>query len=634
MSGPERKIAAVLCMLFLTLVALGLSGSSFNLELQQSSGLIHAQQQTFAGTSRSIRSDEWLVFTPLAIAQFNHAPRFPIVNRNLGPDGQNMLVVGMPGVPVAHISALAKPAIWGFFVFNLRHALAWYWWLPVFGSLFAVWSVMGVLAPGRWGLNLATAGIFVSSAYVVAWSNWPAYTVLFPATAFWAFVGVLKSRSWIAALALGVVLGLSLAGFVFVLYPPWQVSVGYLFLFITAGVIARDRLWRDLDVSHAAALGVAVLIFGLLVAAWWSDAKEAIHVLQSTVYPGQRTTITGGDMTWWGLLRGYVNNFTLYYQGSTGSNQSELSSFVYLFPLAVFAVLVGSVRKIRPGWPEVALIVFCLLLLWFQFIGIPPRLAEWTLWGRVQPKRTDLALGLGSIMLCSLSMVSTSKPPSMKRIEAVIAAVAWTSLVLVILKRTPGNMLEQLPFSVWLLTLFPLFLLSYWLLSKDVRSFLLGSLFVTCSMALPFNPLIRAPKSVQPAEGVLTQAKMDGQRILVVGSQVEAMGLLSAGLAVANGVFYYPQPSLWKQLDPDSKSSLLTNRYQHLSYVAGKMDGEAYRIESPRPDIVHVLFDSAIFDFRLTTAQLVLAPVHVDLSENPTVRLVESGPRYNFYRVL
>lgn len=43
-----------------------------------------------------------------------------------------MLVVGMTGVPVAHISAVAKPATWGFFLFDLRQALAWYWWFPFF----------------------------------------------------------------------------------------------------------------------------------------------------------------------------------------------------------------------------------------------------------------------------------------------------------------------------------------------------------------------------------------------------------------------------------------------------------------------------------------------------------------------
>ena len=35
----------------------------------------------------------------------------------------------LTGVPVAHASALAKPATWGFFAFDLRRALAWAWCL-------------------------------------------------------------------------------------------------------------------------------------------------------------------------------------------------------------------------------------------------------------------------------------------------------------------------------------------------------------------------------------------------------------------------------------------------------------------------------------------------------------------------
>ena len=39
----------------------------------------------------------------MAISQVYHYPKSPIVNNNWGSDGHNMLVVGMTGVPVAHI---------------------------------------------------------------------------------------------------------------------------------------------------------------------------------------------------------------------------------------------------------------------------------------------------------------------------------------------------------------------------------------------------------------------------------------------------------------------------------------------------------------------------------------------------
>jgi hypothetical protein len=458
---------------------------------------------------------------------------------------------------------------------------------------------------------------------------------LFPATAFCAFIGILKSRSWAGASALGLALGLCLAGCVFILYPPWQVSVGYLFVFLTAGVMVRDRLWRDLGARHAAALGVAALISGLLVAAWWGDATDAIHAMQSTVYPGQRTTIPGGGVRSWEWLRGFANSFTLYYPGATGSNQSESSSFLYFFPPVIVAALAGAWRKALPTPPELALLVFCLIVLWFQFVGIPPRLAEWTLWGRVQPKRTDLALGLASVLLCSLSLTSGTMRAALTRTEAFIIAAGWSFAVVLVMRRTPPDVAGDVPLAMWLLPLPVLFLLTYWLLAKYTRYFLAGSLFATCSISLPFHPLIRAPKSVEPVGEVLMQAKQRHQHVVVLGSQIEAMGLLAAGVPVANGVFYYPQSSLWKRLDPEGKDVALTNRYQHLIYAAEKMDdGGSYKLESPHPDVVRVRFDPTAFNFRLTTAQLIVAPISVDLSANPSVKLLVSGARYTFYRVL
>lgn len=633
LATTKYSLATYLIVLFLGLVGFGVTGSSINLGLRQSAELVSANQHLLAGNDRPIRSDEWLVFTPLAIAQFNHKPSFPIINKNLGSDGQNMLVAGMAGVPVAHVSALVKPATWGFFMFDLRHALAWYWWFPIFGSLFAVWGTMGVLAPGRWGVGLATAGIFITSAYVVAWSNWPAYTVMFPALAFCVFSRLFKTSSWLGLFALGVALGLSVAGFVLVLYPPWQISVGYLFVCLTVAIVVRDRLWAAMNLPRVLALALSAGVCGLIIHAWWADANYAIAAMQSTVYPGQRTAISGGGMMWWESLRGFVNSYTLYYEGATGTNQSELSSFIYFFPAVILAACLRAFRKAFPSWPELALMAFCLWVLWFQFVGIPSWLAEWSLWGRVPPKRTDLALGLASILLCSLNLLPERKWSGLKRYEAAIIAGIWAGAVMLVAMRTPTTAIGTVNISMWVWLLLLVFFVAYCLLLKEVRAFLLASLFITCSISLPFNPLVRAPNHVEPVKGLLSNARQANQRVLVLGSQIEAMSLLAAGVPVANGVFYYPQRSLWKSLDPDGKSVSITNRYQHLLYIPQKLDGVSYRIESPSADVVRVVFDPALFDFRLTGAQRVLSPISFDLSQNDHLVLLHQGATFNLYSV-
>jgi hypothetical protein len=629
------RASAILILVFAVLVGRGLTGSSLGIGLEQQSGLVSADQERLLGVDRPIRSDEWVVFTPMAIAQYNHEPRFPIVNTNLGPDGQNMLVAGMAGVPVKHISQWAKPATWGFYIFDLRRALAWYWWLPVFGSLFAVWGVMGILAPGRWAVGLGTAATFVSSAYVAAWSNWPAYTVMFPALGFCMFMQIFRSISWPGLLTLGAGLGVSLAGFVFVLYPPWQVSVGYMFLFLTAGVALRDRLWQRLAWPRLVALAVAAVVAAYICWAWWSDARPAIEAMQATVYPGRRTAAPGGGMSAWETFRGFVNNHSLYYEFATLTNQSETSSFVLLFPVVIASVLVGLIHKRRPDWPEAALMLFCVVVLWFQYVGIGPTLAKWTLWGRVQPLRTDIAIGLASILLCGTAVASTRTAAGLRNWEALaISALAAVAALLVVL-RTPEGAIGLVPFSMSLLILPFIFLLSYWLIRKNATSFMLGSVFLAGSMSWPFNPLIRAPSEITPVSGILKEARENKQRVLVVGTQIEAMELFAAGVPVASGVFYYPQRSIWRALDPNGENESLTNRYQHMLYNSDSTGTVAnYKIETPFPDVVRVFINPERFDFSSVGAQIVLAPTGLDLSGNPSVELASRDPVRSFYRVI
>ncbi|MBX8492168.1 hypothetical protein K5D34_11170 [Pseudomonas cichorii] len=178
---PEHTLfSGCVLIVFMLFTALGLTGSSLDLGVRQSA-FIESDMTRVWGYEQPIRSDEWMVLTPMAIAQSQHVPRYPVVNSRLGLDGQNMLVTGMTGLPIAHVSSLAKPAIWGFFVFDLKRALAWYWWFPVFGCFLALAHVLHTLSPGRWRQSFLFSLLFVSAPYVVAWSFWPAYAVFFPA---------------------------------------------------------------------------------------------------------------------------------------------------------------------------------------------------------------------------------------------------------------------------------------------------------------------------------------------------------------------------------------------------------------------------------------------------------------------
>ena len=641
---PPVIFGFALFLSFWVLLGLGLTGTSFRLGLEQTP-FVQSDLTNVWGKDQSIRSDEWVVFTPLSIAQYNHHPKFPVVNTNLGEEGQNMLVVGMTGVPIAHISLIAKPATWGFFLFDLKRALSWYWYFPIFACLFALWGVVALLLPGQWRSSFLIALWFSVSPYVAAWSNWPAYAVFFPSLAFISAVAILRSHNKYLLLALGGILGVALAGFVLVLYPPWQVSLGYVFLALVVGIVVRDKLYRNFNKIRLASFGIAIIVAGLILWEWWSDAQLAIKVMMATVYPGQRISFPGGNVTLPLLLRGFTNLVTLYKVDGAYSNQSEIASFYYmLLPLALLFVF--RVYQKAIGAVEIALAVSISFILYFALVGIPVEIAQLSLWGRVPPNRADIALGLSNIILCGILLLSSPKLISNKipiKTLAFVVALIWAAVALNSISHLHMSILSGFSPGLLVGLFFVVVVAGYWLALGKFREFIYLNLALSVATIWPFNPINIAPHSVAAPSFIigLNEKKSDhiaSQRILVLEAVVPSMFLLASGFPVANGVFYYPQSSLWERLDKDHTKTNTYNRYQHLAFLGGVVENmDNYRIEPPGPvlDQVRVVLDLERFDFRKTGARFIAAPQHEEsaLMKNAVLTFMKNEQGWSWFQI-
>ena len=439
---PSLCLAFIL-VLFAGLVAGGMTGSSVG-ALYTEGALVSSDARTLAGLPRAIRSDEWGVITPMAIGQVSHHPQLPILNRNIGPEGQNMLIVGMSGVPVSHLSSIAKPATWGFHLFDLRRALAWYWWFPVFACWLAVWWMLCLLVPQRPMLGLLTSTLFLCSPYVAAWSYWPAYAVFFPAFSLCMLLLILKQPGRLANLVLGAALGVGLAGFVLLLYPPWQVSLGFLFLLLVGAHLWDRRRTLSIDLVLIASLLIAASVTLLILWQWWLDARDAVMAMLDTLYPGRRVSETGGGFSLAVLLRGFTNLTSMFAVDFGGGpmNQSEAASFHYLF----LPLLAALGFRGQAAWRDRIVQVLLLFIAWgllFIFKGIPLAVANLSLWGRVPSIRVELCLGLAYTLLCGRLLMLPVKISSMALRRAVWLGTAvsllWACIVVIAVSVFPES---------------------------------------------------------------------------------------------------------------------------------------------------------------------------------------------------
>lgn len=623
---------------FLVLVTIGVTGSSIGVFLSGNKNFPNDFQH-ISGGMRGIRSDEWLCWTPEAIGQVNHTPQFPIINKNLGPDGQNMLVIGMTSVPVKHVTALARPATWGYFFLPLRQALAWHWWFPLFACLISLTWMMLILIPSRLWLALCTSAFFCSSAYVAAWSFWPAYCVFFCALAFCLFIKLLEQGSFLKIIPISIALGITASGFALFLYPPWQIPLAYLFVGITVAHLYSEKLYKSVRVIHLIGLAVSALVCAIILFSFWMDAKEAIHAMMSTVYPGQRAAEHGGGLPLWRIFCGFLNLGTLYVDGAGVTNQSEISSFLLLYPVLIIHGIIMFFKR-RIAVLDVVLILFLVFGFTYQFVGIPMWLANISQFSRVPSARLDLAMGLATMVLIAASFSYKIEARRIFKLNGWLSC-AITLLISIALAGClfwePKPLLAQIPVSLTYLAFFGIFSITYAFFARKWVHFYAMVLVWNFATSLPFNPLSIAPSKVDISKGISESIKGGGARILVIGTQIEPMFFMASGHSVTNGVFYYPQSSIWASLDPKGEFKNITNRYQHLFFfLEPAAIKEGYRLKTPQPDVVQVYLSPASFDFTKVPADYILCPIekHSLLSFSSYLRFIAADANWAIYQVI
>ena len=542
---------------------------------------------------QGIRSDEWSVSTLWSMAQFAHAPRFPVINRNIG-QGQIMLLG--PSTPVLHLTALARPVTWGYLLLGLDRGLAWCWWFPFFACFTTLALLLDhLLGRGQArGLALLGALWFVGSAYVVGWSGWPAYQTFFISLICLCTHRILTTARPRNTLLPAALLSLAVPAFATCTYPAWQVPLTWLCLALLGGLLVRDRAWATWTTTwrwRFGALAGAALLAGVLLASYVHATLPALRALMGTVYPGSRFHAGGGYPFSW-LLRGYYNLWTFNDWFTAFGNSSEAGSFFYLFPAVGFAWLVWPGLRQRMGLFGWILICALVALLIYMFVGYPRLLAAVTLMGRCHPPRADLPLGICSILLCCLALrhsaplpANPATPDDARRAIWVPRAAALFMLLLMALHafavRAEIPQIADVRGLVALLCL-AVALLSHALLRGQVRAVaaaLVVSLFFTC---FPFNPLARGTGSVQDTELVRAVAQIErdtaaaaapsgspGRPLWLCYGRIALPSVCGSLIAIAGGhsltaVHQYPQLDLWRRFDPDRAQENAYNRYAHV----------------------------------------------------------------------
>ncbi|MBS1838045.1 MAG: hypothetical protein JST64_10165, partial [Actinobacteria bacterium] len=393
---PAWIFPIVVGVLFIVLTATGLNGSSIGALTAGSkhgSGII-------AGIPRQVRSDEFLVRTPIVAGQAERG--FPAeVRSGVGQHDMTVLV----DVPTTNWSMLFRPHEWGYLLLPLDHAFAFDWWglsavllLGSYGFLLVItrrplWSSVGAVA--FWAspffawwylaLSLAVVGYGLGGAALLLASFRP---------------GLSARLRW--SLVAGSAFALSCFALTF--YPPFQVPVAIVIAAVVVGwtwqLVARGAAsWRSILVNTAVAGGATAVVAGLYVL----TRLDTLSAIMNTTYPGDRRVDGGGASpaylasAWFGFK--YVQDPTAM-RGRVLPNESEASSFLLLgvFLLPALPLLWGRITSssARLRGALIGALVGTALIAVHMYVSLPGLVARITLLDRVPPQRAVIGLGLGA----------------------------------------------------------------------------------------------------------------------------------------------------------------------------------------------------------------------------------------------
>jgi hypothetical protein len=568
-------VIAVPVLLFILLTALSIHGSSLAVYDDFLGLNTRPDPNLLYGQPRSIRSDEFLVNTPLAVGEQRVA--FRALNPNVGL-GENVAVYS--GTPAWSWKAFFDPVSWPYRVLPLPNAFAASWWLRDLLLLIGAYLALMVLTDGSVVLSVGVAIALLYAPFVQWWRGAalgaPAYGFLLLYCAF----QVLIRPSVRGRLLSGLALGFFATCFAFVLYPPFQIPIALVALFLFAGFAVQQRTtWMSRKmVWTIAAFVTAGGIVVIAAAAYYLSFRAQIHLLTNTVYPGRRAE-TGGGTPWMDFFNGFFNIQLLNDANGVGpfGNQSEASNFFMIFPFVVPVYLVGVAWRWKTGErgdPVLIALAACLLVLaLWVFVGLPGIVARLTLLDVVPAHRAIIGIGVADLIFLAvlLSRGCSQGGPIFLAVGACAAAVAFAvqlNLGLSLMSDYPRFIGNAVLVILIATVAGACALLANWGMKRAFTAVLVAYCLVS---AAGVNPLYRG---IDPIVGTrfadairaIDHRDAGRHRWVVYDSLLWGNYIVANGGDSLSAVYLYPQLNLWRRFDPGGRYSAVYNRYAHVLF--------------------------------------------------------------------
>lgn len=546
------------------------------------------------GKPRLIRSDEWAVNTPMAFSQyFNQEGAFPYFSDTLRGTKTDAFIIY--GQPVRSWEVIFRPFQWGYLLFAPARGLSFFWCGRLL-ALFLISLEMGVYLFKKKTYAVAYTFLLTLSPMVQWWFaiNGLVEMLVFGQAALLLIAAYLNQKNYLKKFFLMLGLVLCAGGYILVFYPPWQIPLGYAFLFLMIGLIIREfkkECWcwkKDLLIAFT-----FFLLLGISMGAIVSKSWDTIQTVMNTAYPGAREFTGGGAfrkiMNWGqGILLPFLE------PAIGGTNVCEEANIISFFPMGIIIGLWVIIKEKKRDPMLISLFTGTVFLTSYCIVPWPSILAKITLMSNCQPKRVILAAGFLSLILLFYAAKISEKGPG-KIVGASTVIVLTGGITYYLYKTLPELYTTESKILATAGMIFICFFAVALMLYKKYNGIFLA---ICISVALVsgaiVNPIHKGVDVIYTNPLVQTVSEVvrndDANGIWIV----ENMGFplinlpIMVGAPTINCTNTYPDMQRWGELDKDGTAEQSYNRYAHISIKLDKIENVIFENPETSPDVLNI----------------------------------------------
>jgi hypothetical protein len=529
---------------------------------------LEKSESVIAGKPRFIRMDEWMISSTGAIGQYNAG--MPIKNSSVGE--LNAPVVW--GLPVKDISTVLRPNLWSYFVFDVERAFAFSWNFNIFFFLISTFLLFMLLTKNNFWLSITGTFFIFFSGGLQWWSYFIGNYMLYLNGMFISMVYLLYNKDRWPLIIAGLIFIFSAYGFIFNLYPPFQVPLLWLYLFLFIGFLIQKKSFQTIKENwrlKSIVFGVSLVILLLFTYHYYNLVRETYTMMLNTVYPGRRFS-TGGNLKDGKVFAEFFGMFMtdthtpIYWQ-----NICEASGFIMFFPIVFYAMGYYYYKTKKTDPLLISISIFLLIGLLYVLLGFPVFLSKITLFSMSPDFRTLPIVGVGNCFLLICYIASSKMEVKKEKVSwielGVIAAATFVFMMIVTaqINKATENYFTSTQVSVAIALIVVAYLLTRY---KNFRFINSALLILLIGMVIPnanvnpvtkgLAPILENPLVVDSKE---IHEKDPSARWALFGNTRLTHLLKANGIDLFNSVKLVPPMKDMKVLDPTGKYDSIYNRY-------------------------------------------------------------------------